>query len=170
MLTACAQDRTAEPPGPPAPPGQSAETADADRPGNPLLSLTSAAGSAADGRPEIELLVTGLRTDERAVELRLDGPENRSVVASSDAILHGSRLTGNTASPRVGLTGGSNEGIGVTLSLDLFGRRSQRQPEPAEALRAWAKLTLPEATDPVDWTASAIIEDRYGRRQRLVVD
>lgn len=137
---------------------------------NPLASLTSAVTRDASGRPDVELLVTGLRRDERVVELRLTGPEKQRLVASSESIRHGNRLTGRAANPRVGLTGGSNEGVGVTLSLDLLTRRAQRQQEPPEARRAWAKLALPPGADPADWTASAVIEDSYGERQTLIAD
>ena len=171
-LAACSQDPASEPAAQagslstPAEQSESNERFDS----NPLASLTSAVTRDAGGRPEVELLVTGLRRDERVVEFRLTGPENQRRVASTDSIRHGSRLTGRAANPRVGLSGGSNEGVGVTLSLDLLTRRSQQPEEPPEVLRAWAKLALPEGADPEDWTASAVIEDSYGERQQLTAD
>lgn len=171
-LVACSQDRASER----APQADSLRNpaaqseSNARSVGNPLASLTSVVTRDTGGRPEVELLVTGLRRDERVVELRLTGPENQRRVASTDSIRHGSRLTGRAANPRVGLSGGSNEGVGVTLSLDLLTRRSQQLEEPPEVLRAWAKLALPEGADPEDWTASAVIEDSYGERQQLTAD
>lgn len=161
VLTACAQVTAREVP----PQPRGAETAgEAD---NPLATLTVATAQTPEGRPAVELLVTGLRPDERAVDLRLLGPDGQQIVANPDDIRHGNRLAGSSRTPRVGLTGSSSRGVGVTLSLDLFGRRPELPPESPNALRAWTRLALPDAADPADWTASAIIEDGYGHRQRL---
>ena len=161
VLTACAQVTAPEVP----PQPQAAETtAEA---GNPLAALTVSMAQTPEGRSAAELLITGLRPDERAVDLRLHGPDGRQIVANPDDIRHGNRLAGGSPAPRIGLTGSSSRGVGVTLSLDLFGQRPDLPPESPNALRAWTRLALPDAADPADWTASAIIEDGYGHRQRL---
>ena len=154
----------------PGDPTQSQNAETARDTSNPLAALTAVAAETPEGHPAVELLITGLRPDERAVDLRLLGPDGQQVVANPDDIRHGSRLAGGSQSPRVGLTGGSNRGVGVTLSLDLFGRRPEPTPESPNALRAWTRLTLPDAADLTDWTASAIIEDGYGNRQRLAAE
>jgi hypothetical protein len=131
---------------------------------NPLLRLQR---RAVEGGRAIELLAHGLRPDERMVEARLLGPLGERVAVPAERIRHGRSLTRTDPNPRVSIFGGSNTGVGVTLSLDVFGRRDPPPARPERSLRAWTRLQLPPGARADAWAAEAVIEDSYGRRQIL---
>jgi hypothetical protein len=86
--------------------------------------------------------------------------------ADPDEIRQGHAYSGGPSTPRIGLHGGSNRGVGVTLSFDLFGDRAP-PPVPGESGRAWVRIPLPEGVDPAAWRAEALIEDSFGARYVL---
>lgn len=130
---------------------------------NPLATLRR---TLVDEGRKMELLAGGLRPDERMVAARLVAPDGRSLSADPQAIRRGRRYAGGPESPRIGLHGGSDRGVGVTFSLDLFGDRSP-PPAPVEGASAWVEIALPAEADPAAWRAEALIEDSFGQRYVL---
>ncbi len=130
---------------------------------NPLATLRRTLVD--DGRA-MELLAGGLRPDERMVAARLVAPDGRSLAADPQAIRRGRRYAGSPENPRIGLHGGSDSGVGVTFSLDLFGDRAP-PPAPAAGASAWVEIPLPADADPAAWRAEALIEDSFGQRYVL---
>jgi hypothetical protein len=134
---------------------------------NPLARLIVQA--VRDGRGQVvarDLLAVGLRPDERMVAARLIGSQGRTLDADPAEVRHGERLGGMRLDPRVALRGGSNTGVGVTLSLDLFSDAPDPPPLP-EGKRAWVRIPLPPGTETDDWRAEAILENAFGETQTL---